>query len=114
MRGRNHRGVEALGACAAFALLTMAHVRAETLAVAQASPVPQTPQTTYTLDAHVISAGSTTRTTSVCYRMRSTIAEPAAGYSWSAHYTLKSGFTALRSTVPKDDIFFDGLEDCSP
>jgi hypothetical protein len=113
MRAR-HRCPEAIAACVVSVLIAMTHPQGDALADAYVQP-PQAPAgDTYTLDAHVIGAGSKARTASACFRMTSTIAEPAAGHSSSAHFALNGGFTALRSTAPSDDIFFDGLEDCSP
>lgn len=69
---------------------------------------------TYSIDAHVISAGSSVRAQSPCFRLTSTIAEPIAGYSSSVDYALDGGFLTLANTAPSDDVFFDGFEGCTP
>lgn len=66
---------------------------------------------TFSIDAHVIAAGSTARSSSQCFRMRATIAEPVAGYSSSTDYSLIAGFVAV-APPSGDDIFFSGFEDC--
>ena len=68
----------------------------------------------YSIDAHVISAGSSVRAKSPCFRLTSTIAEPIAGYSSSIDYALDGGFLTLADTTPGDDVFFDGFEGCTP
>jgi len=69
--------------------------------------------TTFTLDSHVISTGSSLRATSACFRLSSTIGEPVAGYSSSLSYSMIAGFRAKLPTAG-DDIFFDGFQDCGP
>ena len=69
---------------------------------------------TYSIDAHLISAGSSVRAQSPCFRLTSTIAEPIAGYSSSVDYALDGGFLTLANTAPSDDVFFDGFEGCTP
>jgi hypothetical protein len=69
---------------------------------------------TFSIDAHVVSAGSSGRAQSPCFRLASTIAEPIAGYSSSVDYALDGGFLTLADTTPGDDVFFDGFEGCTP
>ena len=70
---------------------------------------------TYTIDAHVIAAGSAVRAGGGCLRLHAaTIAEPVAGYSTSAHYTLSAGFRATPKVLETDDLFSSGFESCSP
>jgi hypothetical protein len=68
---------------------------------------------TFTLDAHVIAAGSSVHAASSCFRLNAVIAEPVAGYSSSTDYAMNAGFLAA---VPptSDEIFFSGFEDCTP
>lgn len=66
----------------------------------------------YSIDAHVISAGTSTLSGSPCFRMQATIAEPIAGYSSSANYSFLAGFRALAQSAGRDDIFFSGFEVC--
>lgn len=70
--------------------------------------------TIYSIDAHVIAAGSSVRAQNSCFRLISTIAEPVAGYSASANYSLDGGFLANLNITPGDDVFFDGFEGCTP
>jgi hypothetical protein len=70
--------------------------------------------TVYSIDAHVISAGSSTLSGSSCFRMGATIAEPVAGYSSSANYSFSAGFRALAQSAGADGIFFSGFEVCPP
>jgi hypothetical protein len=67
----------------------------------------------FSIDAHVVAAGSSVRAKSPCFRLQATIAEPAPGYSASAGFSLAAGFRAA-SSGNGDDIFFDGFEDCTP
>jgi hypothetical protein len=71
-------------------------------------------QVTYSVDAHVLSAGASSRSGNACFRMNATLAEPVAGFSSSAAYSLSGGFLATLATPTGDDIFFNGFEDCSP
>lgn len=66
---------------------------------------------TYAIDAHVVSSGSAAVPRGPCFRMRSTIAEPVAGYSSSATYSLSAGFHAGVADAG-DEIFFSGFEAC--
>jgi len=83
------------------------------LTVAIAAVHAGTP-TTYSIDAHVIAAGSSVRAQSSCFRLTSTIAEPVAGFSQSSNYSLDGGFQTIASTTGGDDIFFDSFEGCTP
>ncbi len=74
-------------------------------AVAAADPV-------YSIDAHVVGAGSSARAGSACFRLRATIAEAVAGFASSADYAVAGGFRATARGA--DDIFFSGFEDCAP
>jgi hypothetical protein len=68
----------------------------------------------YSIDAHVISAGTSTLSGNPCFRMQATIAEPVAGYSSSATYSISAGFRAMARSAGPDDIFFSGFEVCPP
>lgn len=89
-----------LPVAAAFSLAAFGSIRASS--------------TIYSIDAHVISAGTSTLAGSPCFRMEATIAEPVAGYSSSANYSLLAGFRALAQSAGRDDIFFSGFEVCPP
>jgi hypothetical protein len=69
---------------------------------------------TYSIDAHVISAGTSSLSGSPCFRMWATIAEPVAGYSSSTNYSFSAGFRAVTQSAGSDDIFFSGFEVCPP
>jgi cystathionine beta-lyase family protein involved in aluminum resistance len=68
---------------------------------------------TYSIDAHIIAAGSSTQATSSCFHMDAVIAEPVAGFSAGGDFTLNAGYFAVAPPT-SDDIFFDGFEDCTP
>jgi hypothetical protein len=69
---------------------------------------------TFSIDAHVISAGTSERSGSPCFRLQATMAEPVAGYSFSADYAISAGFRAAAQGAAHDDIFFSAFEDCTP
>ena len=69
---------------------------------------------TFSIDTYVMSAGTSVRSGSPCFRMQATIAEPAAGYSSSTGYSLYAGFRYVTQSNGSDTIFFAGFEDCTP
>ncbi|MEO8459328.1 MAG: hypothetical protein ABI451_02265 [Dokdonella sp.] len=69
---------------------------------------------TYSIAGHVISAGSTVRSRSVCYSLFSSIAEPVTGTTSSADFALTAGLRAATQAAPGDDLFFDSFEGCQP
>jgi hypothetical protein len=68
---------------------------------------------TFSIDAHIISTGSSTRVSNACFAMDAVIAEPVAGFSSGGIYDLSTGFAAV-SPIINDTIFANGFEDCSP
>jgi hypothetical protein len=68
---------------------------------------------TYSIDAHIISTGTSVHATSACFGMDATIAEPVAGFSSGGIYDLAIGFAAV-SPIVNDTIFANGFEDCTP
>ncbi len=68
---------------------------------------------TFSIDAHIISTGSSTRASNGCFAMDAVIAEPIAGFSSGGIYDLSTGFAAV-SPIIDDSIFANGFEDCSP
>src|SRR3954462_13375088 len=66
---------------------------------------------TFSIDAHVVSAGSTVLS-GPCFRLQATIAEPVAGYSSSATYSIYAGFQAVAPVAGNDGIFSSGFEAC--
>jgi hypothetical protein len=71
-------------------------------------------QTPFSIDAYIISAGSSVRARSSCFGLTATIAEPVAGFSSSTNFALSGGFLAHVAANPSDDIFFNGFEECPP
>jgi hypothetical protein len=69
--------------------------------------------TTFSIDAHIISAGTSAHAKSVCYGLDATIAEPVAGFSSGGVYELVTGFAAA-SPIINDTIFANSFEDCTP
>jgi hypothetical protein len=67
----------------------------------------------YSIDAHIIAAGSSVQAKSSCFRMHAVIAEPVAGFSSSTDFALNAGFIAVAAPA-SDDVFFSGFEDCAP
>lgn len=65
----------------------------------------------FSVDAHIMSAGTSAQSASTCFRLTSTIAEPVSGYSTSTDFSLLAGFRAAAPSA-NDDIFFSGFEDC--
>jgi len=68
----------------------------------------------FSIDAHILSAGSSVRSANACFRLRATIAEPVAGFSSSADYSISAGFRALPQSSASDDLFFSSFEACTP
>ena len=68
---------------------------------------------TFSIDAHIVSSGSSAHLRSSCFRMSATIGEPVAGFSSSTDYTLNAGYAAV-APMRDDAIFFTGFEDCTP
>jgi len=66
----------------------------------------------YSMTSHIISNGSSAHLSSACFRLDAVIAEPVAGISTSADYTLSAGFHAA-APGHNDGIFFSAFEDCS-
>ncbi len=47
---------------------------------------------TYSIDAHIVSAGTSVHASSACFGLDATIAEPVAGFSSGGIYNLSAGF----------------------
>jgi hypothetical protein len=67
----------------------------------------------YSFSGYVISNGSSVRSTSNCYEIDATVAEPVVGSSSSSTYSIDAGFRSVIATAG-DDIFANSFEDCSP
>ena len=68
----------------------------------------------FAIGAHIISASSSVRSVSACFRMTATVAEPVAGPASTGQYGLSAGFRAHAALQLQDDIFFNAFEVCSP
>ena len=66
----------------------------------------------YSIDAHIVSAGTSRRASSNCYSLDAVVAEPIAGFSSGGNYGLSSGFLAIDNAAT-DSIFADHFEDCT-
>lgn len=67
----------------------------------------------FSIEAHVVAAGASARSSSACLRLDATIGEPVAWTSSSADYTVSAGFRK-RAPAVADTVFFNGFEDCAP
>lgn len=67
----------------------------------------------FSIDAHVVAAGTSVRSSSTCLRLHATIGEPVAWLSSSTDYAVSAGFRK-RAPAVDDDLFFNGFEDCAP
>jgi len=67
---------------------------------------------TYSIDAHIIATGSSTRASNGCFTIDAVIAEPVAGFSSGGVYDLSTGF-ASASLIVDDTIFANSFEDCT-
>ena len=67
---------------------------------------------TYSIDAHIVSAGTSVHSTSGCFDVDVNIAEPVAGFSSGGVYSLSAGY-AYAAPIANDNIFGNGFEDCS-
>jgi hypothetical protein len=70
-------------------------------------------QATFSIDAHVVAAGSSAQSTNPCFRLNATVGEPADGYMSSGTLSLNGGFRAIAANgTPSDEIFFTSFEAC--
>lgn len=67
----------------------------------------------FSIDAHVVAAGASVRSSGTCVRLDATIGEPVAWISTSADYTVSAGFRE-RAPSAADTLFFNGFEACAP
>jgi hypothetical protein len=68
---------------------------------------------TFSIDAHIVSTGTSAHARSACFGLDATIAEAVAGFSSGGIYDLSTGFAAV-SPIVNDTIFANGFEDCTP
>jgi len=84
------------------------------IALAAATATISAAATNFSVDAHVVTSGTSTQSASSCFRLQATIAEAAPGYSSSPTYSLSAGFRYASRGLGGDEIFFGGFEDCTP
>lgn len=63
-------------------------------------------------DFHLITAGTGKTLRNSCFHLSASIGQPAPGYSSSAGYSVNAGFWAGAPTKNRDEIFFNGFEEC--
>jgi hypothetical protein len=68
----------------------------------------------FTLDAHIINAGSALAVGNSCSRLQASIGETASGYSTGGGFSLVAGFQAIAAAGKADTLFFDGFQGCVP
>ncbi len=77
-------------------------------------PVSLASADTFTLDAHVIDAGSALTLGNSCSHLQASIGETASGYSQGGGFSLLAGFQSIASAGKPDTLFFDGFQGCNP
>jgi hypothetical protein len=68
----------------------------------------------YSIDAHILAAGSPVHSASSCFGLDAVIAEPVAGFSSGGPYTLSAGISYVVASLANDSLFASGFEDCTP
>ena len=68
----------------------------------------------YALNWHTVVSGGVVRARNSCYRLSGTTAQATVtpGITMGSTYTLFSGFWSAAPIANRDQIFFDGFEDC--
>lgn len=61
---------------------------------------------------HYVLASAGAQSHSSCFILNGTGGQPAPGYSSSANFALVSGYWATASQLGRDEIFFDGFQEC--
>jgi hypothetical protein len=64
------------------------------------------------IDFHIIDSGGGKLLRNSCFHLSSSIGQPVPGYSSAASYTVTEGFQAAAPTTNRDEIFFNGFEEC--
>jgi hypothetical protein len=65
-----------------------------------------------TIDFHVIDAGHNKILRNSCFHLSGSIGQPAPGYSSAAGISVNAGFQAAAPTKNRDELFFNGFEEC--
>lgn len=68
----------------------------------------------YALNWHDVASGGVVRARNSCYRLSATTGQATVtpGITMGSTYTLFSGFWSAAPIANRDQIFFDGFEDC--
>lgn len=64
------------------------------------------------VDFHIIDSGGGKLLRNSCFHLSGSIGQPVPGYSSSASYSVTEGFQAAAPTKNRDEIFFNGFEEC--
>ena len=68
----------------------------------------------YSIDSHILAAGSPVHSASSCFGLDAVIAEPVAGFSSGGQYALSAGISYVVASLANDSLFASGFEDCTP
>jgi hypothetical protein len=68
----------------------------------------------YSVDSHILAAGSPVHSASSCFGLDAVIAEPVAGFSSGGQYTIRAGISYVVTSLADDSLFASGFEDCTP
>ena len=66
----------------------------------------------WSADFHVIDAGHAPLLRNSCFHLNGSVGLPAPGYSGDATLSVNAGFQAAAPTKNRDEIFFNGFEEC--
>jgi len=61
---------------------------------------------------HAIDAGHKQTLRNSCFHLTGSIGQPAPGYSSGGGFSVNAGFQAAAPTKNRDEIFFNGFEEC--
>ena len=64
------------------------------------------------IDFHVIDSGGGRLLRNSCFHLSGSIGQPVPGYSSAPGYSVNAGFQAAAPTKNRDEIFFNGFEEC--
>ena len=64
------------------------------------------------IDFHLIDSGGGKLLRNSCFHLNGTIGQPVPGYSSASGLSVNAGFQAAAPTKNRDEIFFNGFEEC--
>ena len=64
------------------------------------------------IDIYLIGAGHSKTLRTSCFRLSGSIGQPVPGYSSANGISVNSGFQAAVPTKNRDELFFNGFEEC--